>query len=373
MRRRQSGRARRAARTGVAALLLSLLALPAAGSSSQAAGASPQAAGAAVPHLAVAFDRHSLTVGDRVSATLTLTADPGTLDGEPRFPAWGKAWGPAEILRVSPVESRKAGPSRVAYRQTVVLTAFRPGPLPLPPRKVAVPGAGATRELATPGDLSLTVESVLPATPPKGAAQGSARGSAQAIPRPKPPAPPRALPLGRAFWWTLAVLGLAAAGAVGLAVAGRRSGTRTPAGARRSLPPAQELAASLQEVAREKSLERAHVALSAALRRYLGRSLGFAALESTTSEIRGQLRGRRAPERVAARSVEVLGACDRVKFAREPSARTALEARIGAAREIADRLEAYLAPAPAAASAPPAPPTPPGAAGRPDGARGAAA
>ncbi len=365
MRRR---RPKRAGRAGGAALLLALLALPAAASAappavetqSPAAGAQSPAAGAGLPRLAVSFDRHTLTVGDRVQTTLALTADPAALAGEPRFPEWGKAWGTAEILRVSPVERRAIGPHRVEYHQTLVLTAFQPGPVPLPPRKVAVPGAGATRELETPGDLALTVESVLPPAGGKGV-KGSGQGSAQAIPKPKPPAPPRALPLGRAFWWTLAAMGLAAVGALALAVTRTRSSSRSPESSRPALPPAQELAASLAKVAREPSLERAHVALSAALRRYLGRSFGFPALESTTSEIRRELRGRRAPEPVAARSTEILGACDRVKFAREPSARTALEARLEAAREIADRLEAYLAPAPVADP------------GRPPGAQGAAA
>ncbi len=320
-----------ARRSGAAYGLLALLALP-------ALAVSQTPAPGAAPRLAVTLEPETLTVGDRVRATLSLTADPSALAGEPRFPAWGETWGTAEVLETTPVERRDAGGGRVEYRQSVVLTAFRPGRVALPPRTVALPGAEATRALETPADLALSVRSVLPP-----AAEG------KAPPEPRPPAPPRALPLGRAFWWTLAAMGLVACGALGLAVARARAaaGAGAGAGSRRALPPAEELAASLAEAARETSVERAHVALSLALRRYLGRALGFPALESTTSEIRRELRGRRAPEPVAARSVEVLGACDRVKFAREPSAHPALEARLEAAREIADRLEAHLAPAPA--------------------------
>ncbi len=327
---------------GAAPLLLGLLALAAVPA---AAAPAPAAGTAGLPRLAVSLEPGSLTVGDRVRATLTLTADPAGLAGEPRFPAWGKAWGDAEVLEVSPVGRRAApaGPGGsggpVEYRQTVVVTAFRPGRISLPPRKVAVPGPRATRELETPAELALTVRSVLPAEAPG--------RSGKAIPEPKPPAPPRELPVGRAFWWTLAAMGLAAAGAVGLAVArARAGGARTAAAARSAPAPADELAASLAEAAREGSPERAHVALSFALRRYLGRALRFPALESTTSEVRRELRGRRAPEAVAARTAEILHACDRVKFAREPSGRPALEARLEAAREVAERLEAYLAPAP---------------------------
>lgn len=321
------GRLRRAA-----PLFLGLVALPLA-----AAGAARPAA--TPPRLAVSLAPESLTVGDRVRATLTLTAGSASLAGEPRFPAWGKAWGEAEVVGVSPVERHESPGGAVEYRQTVVLTAFRPGRIALPPRRVAVPGAGETREVATPEKLALSVRSVLPA----------AGASGDAVPKPKPPAAPRALPVGRAFWWTLAAMGLAAAGAVGAAVARSRSRARagSAAAARPALPPAEELAASLAETAREGSPERAHVALSFALRRYLGRRLGFPALESTTSEVRRELRGRRAPEAVAERTAEILGACDRVKFAREPAARPAFEARLEAVREVADRLEAYLAPPPA--------------------------
>ncbi len=352
MRRRPPGRgaAGRAGRAewlapALLAALLGLAALPALAEPAAASAGGTAGSAAGAPALAVSLEPDTLTVGDRVRATLTLTADPSELAGEPRFPTWGKAWGTAEILDVSAPARRATDDGRVEYRQTVVLTAFRPGRVPLPPRKVAVPGPRATRELATPEKLALRVESVLPA-PGEGAAGGGAR--AAAIPEPKPPAPPRALPLGGAFWWTLAVMSLAAAGALGLAFArGRsRAGAGASAARRPALPPADELAASLAEVEREESLERAHVALSFALRRYLGRSLGFPALESTTSEVRRELRGRRAPEPVAARAAEVLRACDRVKFAREPSGRPALEARLEAAREIADRLEAHLSPPP---------------------------
>jgi hypothetical protein len=105
------------------------------------------------------------------------------------------------------------------------------------------------------------------------------------------------------------------------------------------------------------------VVLSLALRRYLGRAFGFPAAESTTSEVRRALRGRRVPAAVEARADELLRACDRVKFAREPVPRSTLEARVEAAREIAGEVGAHLAP--------PSPPPSDGAA--PDRSREAAA
>jgi len=297
----------------------------------------------------VVLEPPAITVGDRVEAVLTVTAAPDELAGEPRFPAWGGRWGAAEVLEVGPIErpterqterGRSVGGGRVELRQRLVLTAFRTGALELPPKRVALPGPEATAELWTPAGLALQVDSVLPP------------GEDASALEPRPPAPPRPLPLGRAFWATLAALSAVAAGAVALAA--RRA--RPPAAApRRVLAPAAELAEALELARRERAPEEAHVLLSLALRRYLGRSFGFPAAESTTSEIRRELRGRRAPAAVETRTDELLRACDRVKFAREPVERSTLETRVEAAREVAERLEAHLAPAPVSEPGPGAP------------------
>jgi hypothetical protein len=290
------------------------------------------AAGAAT--LEVTLEPPTITVGDRVEAVLVLTAGEDEVAGEPRFPAWGERWGAAEVLEVGRVERRPSagGRGRFELRQRLVLTAFRTGELELPPQRVALPGPEATAELWTPAELALDVESVLP--------PGEDAGELE----PRPPAPPRPLPLGRAFWTALAALSAGAVGA--LALAARRA--RRPAAApERPLAPTEELATALERARAERAPEEGHVLLSLALRRYLGRAFGFPAAESTTSEIRRELRGRRAPAPVEARTDELLRACDRVKFAREPVERTTLEARIEAAREIADRVEAHLAPLPA--------------------------
>jgi hypothetical protein len=298
-----------------------------------AAALAPAAAAAT---LEVTLAPETITVGDRVEALLVLTAGEEELAGEARFPVWDERWGAAEILEVGPVESSEASRSavgrRVALRQRLVLTAFRPGELELPPQRVALPGPDGTAELWTPAGLVLRVGSVLPA------------GAETAALEPRAPAPPRPLPLGRAFWLTLAAGSLLAAAAVALAARRRAASAAAP---ERRLGPAEELARALERAERAGAPEEAHVLVSLALRRYLGRAFGFPAVESTTAEVRRELRGRRAPAPVAARTDELLRACDRVKFAREPVERSTLEARIAAAREIAERLEAHLAPAPA--------------------------
>lgn len=299
------------------------------------AGALLAAAPAAAATLEVTLEPRTATVGDRVEAVLVLAAAAGELAGDPRFPVWGERWGAAEIVEAGPVE-RRGG----EHRQRLILAAYRPGSLELPPKRVAVPGPAGTAELWTPADLVLQVDSVLPA------------GDEGEAVEPRPPVPPRALPLGAAFWWTAAALGLLAAGAAALAVRRHRPAAGSPA---RRLAPAAELEKAFRSIlegaGRDAAPEEGHVVLSLALRRYLGRSFGFPAAESTTSEVRRELRGRRVPATVETRSDELLRACDRVKFAREPVARSTLEARIEAAREIAGQVEAHLAP-PAPEAAP---------------------
>jgi hypothetical protein len=285
---------------------------------------------APLPRLEVALAPRAATVGDHIAATLTLTVDPAMLDGEPRFPVWRGSWGDAEIEKLE--EPKKAGG---VYRQRLVLAAFRPGPVALPPVAVAVPLARGTVELRTPGGLALAIRSVLPP-------------QAKDL-KPRPPAPPRQLPLGARFWWTAALLA-AACLAAGWALFRRRAGAPGEA-ARPALPPLAELLAALDALGSEPSVVAAHTRLSLAVRRYLGRALGFPAVESTTSEVYRRLLALAVPGPLVRRTVELLRGCDLVKFARQEVGESRSRERLAAAREIATAIEEHLQPA---AAEPPA-------------------
>jgi hypothetical protein len=179
------------------------------------------------------------------------------------------------------------------------------------------------------GGASLEVRSVLP---PDGDEIG-----------PMPAAAPRPLPGGAAFFVTAGLLA-AAIGAAALALA-RRAADATSAAAPR-LAPRQELAAALAAVATDEPVA-GHAALSRAVRRYFARTFEFPALESTTAQIGRRLTrapGARPAPDLARAAVRLLGECDGVKFARRPTDAAALAARRDAALDLADAIEAGLAP-----------------------------
>ncbi|HEX2251994.1 MAG TPA: hypothetical protein VHQ65_01845 [Thermoanaerobaculia bacterium] len=292
------------------------------------------------PRLTVSVAAGQHTVGDRVPVDLTVTA-PEPLAGAPRFPAWGESWGDAEVVEAGAVETVEAEGGGTAYRQRVVLTAFRPGAVALPPREIAVPLAAGTRLLSTPADLALEITSVLPPPP---------EGEERPIPPPRPPEAPRALPVPAAFFWTAGIL-LALILAI-LWLARRRAAAAAATAPAPPLPPLPELERSLAAARAAGSPREGHALVSHALRRFLGRALRFPAAESTTTEVGRQLHGRHLPGGLANRAVELLRACDLVKFARHPAGAAAVERWCDEATRIGHEVDDYLRPAEPAPDAP---------------------
>ncbi len=270
------------------------------------------------------------TVGDRVEAVITLRVDPSTLSSDPRFPSWSQTWGEAEVVgRTEPRKVSEAGGTAV-FEQRLVLAAFRPGKVELPPVRIAVPLRARTVQVSTPAGLSLDVKTVLP--------QGEKDLKL------KPPKPAVPLPIGERFWWTLAAM-LAVCLALGLLLFLRRGKGDETAMERPDLPPLGELLAALDRLAGEPSAVRAHTGLSLAFRRYLGRALVFHAAESTTSEIHRYLLSHRLPAPLVRQSVELLRSCDLVKFARFEEPGDSTQGRLDAARRVAGEVDAYALPA----------------------------
>ncbi len=284
----------------------------------------------AEPTLDVDLPAAPVHVGDRVTVTLTLTA-PGALADAPRFPAWGTGWGDAEIVSAGKVEDAGSG----VFRQQLVLAPFSTGDVALPPQTVEVPFATGTVHLQTPA-AALHVASLLPPKESKAEA--------------RPPAPPQALPLGDRFWWTLGAGGALCLLAGGLLFFRVRDAASTGGAAGRGQTESTPLAELERELDALAALgpalasEPAHTRLSLAARRFLGRSFGFHALESTTSEVRAALRERAVPREAASALVEVLRACDAVKFARQGASAEAAGQRLTSLRAAAATITHVLTP-----------------------------
>lgn len=289
---------------------------------------------AAAPALAqtspvnVSLAPNGITVGDAAQAVVTVTARTEELAGAPRFPLWGQTWGEAEIIEKDAPLKTGERDGVTTWQQTLTLRAFRTGSVPLPPVVVEVPVKQGTLHFQTPAGLALAVRSVIPAE--------------EKNPVPKPPAAMRPLGIGSRFWWTLGALSVLAL--AGLWLLRRRPKTAAGTIAVPVLPPFEELAAELDRLAIEPSMVALHTHLSLALRRYLGRRLPFPAVESTTAEIQRQLLSRRMPGLVARQSVELLRACDLVKFARQDVDPLKARERVETVRRLAGELESHLAP-----------------------------
>lgn len=271
------------------------------------------------------------TVGQPVDVHISVTLPPGLKNATPRFPVWNDAWGDAEVLSATAPRHVALEGSRVRWDQVVKVTAFETGSVLLPPRQVVVPGPNRSLSLSTPSSLALTVISVLP----KKAKPSSLRA--------KPTAALRALPWGRNFWWTLGLGLIALLAAVWW---GRRRLSSVEAEAQTSPPPPpiEELLAGLKALEPISDPLAFHTGLSRVLRRYLGRALGFPAVESTTTEIRRRLAGVHLGPDLVGQTVHLLRRCDEVKFARRRH-EEGLDTLARQASGIGEQIENHLRPA----------------------------
>jgi hypothetical protein len=289
---------------------------------------------AAAQQVQVSLSPNGPTVGDRVEAVIALRLDgiqAAALGAEPRFPVWGHTWGEAEILAASEPRRTPAEDGSIFYQQRLTLVAFRPGQVALPPVAIAVPLRSRTVQATTPAGLAIDVHSVLPK---------DAKGL-----KPKDAKPPVPLPVGEAFWWTLAGM-LAACLALGLLLLRQHRRSGAGQAPHPVLEPLPELAAALDRLAAEPSAVRLHTGLSLAFRHYLARTLGFGAEECTTSEVQRHLLAGRLPAALVRQSVDLLRACDLVKFARQDVAPERCRERLETAHRIGSEIDEHTRPVP---------------------------
>lgn len=312
----------------------------------------------------------AITVGDRVEATVMVVWMGEDVQEPARFPTWQDTWGRAEILEVQEPNEIDDASGRRIWRQQLTLTAFRTGKVELPPVTVALPLSDRTIE-ATTESVTFTVGSVLPEPPeaPPGQAAGQGQGQAdQPPPIPAPKGPAGAIGLHQTqqtFWLTTIALWLALlVGLVWTTVAVANQPERVAAESKtvdplRLLAPLDELRERLARLDPASDAEPLHTGLSFALRTYLGRSLHFRAVESTTTEIQRALRRASLSADVHHRVVRLLRNSDAVKFARADVSPDVAGRRIAEAGDLARQIEHEMAPTVVSNSGPdPAPSQP---------------
>jgi hypothetical protein len=281
--------------------------------------------GASTPGVEVALMPLEATVGDPIEMVITARPRDGDSDSGPIFSEWGESLGRAEILAIGPVETLEEEGQAVAYQQRLTLAFFETGEMKLPPIDTRFGPAGDQTVITTPLP-SVNIVSVLPAD------------AEQA--EPKPPAPLRPLGLGDRFWWvSTALLVTCLAAFVALRFLAGDPGRRE---SRVEIAPLDEFRQALKALRSEREVIALHAGLSLAMRRFLGRTLGFTAPGSTTTEIKRELRRREMPIDLARQTGDLLSSCDLVKFARREAEPGAVEGRIDGAQSIAEGVSALL-------------------------------
>ena len=110
-----------------------------------------------------------------------------------------------------------------------------------------------------------------------------------------------------------AILGALSLVAIVVLMRRRRAGIAADSA---QVDPLSALEAALNGLRSEGDMEEVFTAMSLHLRRFFGRTLGFPAAESTTSEIRRRFLERDLPTDLIKRTECLLRECDGVKFAR---------------------------------------------------------
>jgi len=287
------------------------------------------------PRVDLRLDPPEVTVGDPVTATITLEVPAGT---PVAFQDDLKQWGGVAVLSIEAPPPETDG-DRQRVRRVLHLAAFETGDLALPPLELRV-GEGEGATMARSDAATLRVRSVL--------------GEGEELADLRPPWEPP--PVARWLPWVLAAL--AAAALVG---AYRRWRRRRPAESARPaepmLPPdaeaLQALAALLASpLLARGEVKRFHVELAEIVKRYIHRRFGVPTLERTSAEVTHDAQAAGVEPAALALVVRVLQGCDGVKFARQRPEAADCRGRVEQARGLIERTRIAPPAIPDALSAP---------------------
>jgi len=268
-------------------------------------------------------DRQTITVGDPITYTLTLTGDP---QDQIRIPALGAALEQFTIRDYQEQGPAPDGQGHQIYRATYVITRYETGEFQIPPVQVKWTDPGGSEHTLSTDPLTIRVRSVY-------------TGGAADIRGAKPPVP---IPRDSRQAVRLAALAAGLLGLAGAAARVRRRWRREApeeAPAEPPRPPHEVALEALQRLAESELLRAGQIRefyfeLADILRRYLESRFGVAAMERPTGLLIRELqRVPVAPEEVA-RIDGFLQDCDLAKFAQYRPAPEETGAHLELARQI---------------------------------------
>jgi hypothetical protein len=271
-------------------------------------------------------DRDQVTVGDRITLTISVEHDEGL--APPALDATA-AFGPFEVLAVKPPQQREPVDGRTETVLVFTVAAFRTGDLEVPSVVIPYRDAAGEPATATAPAIPITVASVIPA--------GRSPTDVREL------KPQLGVSGGVPAYVTPTLTAAAALAVIGLMLLVARALRRRPAPSPiiPPPPPEDEARAELERVAALALAERAghkehYRLLGSCIRRYLTGRYGFPAFALTTAELEEQM-VRRGVDRWQARLVSgLLQECDDVRYGQYVPAAARADADLTAAFEIVE-------------------------------------
>lgn len=250
-------------------------------------------------------DRATITIGDRVTYTLTIKSDPKIkLDPVPS----GSNLGTFEIKDYKSYPPEKDNQGRVISKSEYNITTFTTGEYVIPPIEITYADLDGEKKSISSERIFITVRSV-----------GATEAEMEDIRGLKPPVDIKG---GSKVFYAGALLILAAGFLAWFYLRSRAKALKIPEIPEELKRPAWDVATSELQALRDsgllkkKLIKQYYVDLSEIIRKYIQRRFQVLALDRTTQEIKQELKGTKTDRSAIELVHTLLQDCDLVKFAK---------------------------------------------------------